>query len=89
MFKAVEGREQGADCVKPTPELEKAKVCVRPVYLKTMERIGKPGPNSISFSGRLDGQKLKSGAYAFGIVASDVAGNATPLISKSFSITKG
>lgn len=88
VFKAKEGRTQGEECVKPTPELEKAKKCVRPVFLKTMERIGKPGPNRIGFSGKLDGQKLKTGAYAFGIVVSDVVGNATPLMMKSFTIVK-
>ena len=54
-----------------------------------MQRIGKPGPNAIPFSGRLDGKKLKTGAYAFGIVVSDVAGNQTPIVTKSFSIIKG
>lgn len=88
VFKAKEGREQGTECVKPTKELEKAKKCVRPVIMKTMQRIGKPGPNRIGFSGKLDGQVLKTGAYAFGIVVSDVVGNATPLIQKSFTIVK-
>lgn len=89
VFKAVEGRTVGADCVKPTAENKDAKVCVRPVWINTMQRIGKPGPNAISFSGILDGKKLKSGAYAFGIIATDEAGNATPLVQRSFSITKG
>ncbi|MBJ7458230.1 MAG: hypothetical protein JHD02_03480 [Thermoleophilaceae bacterium] len=89
VFRAAAGREQGTDCVKPTPELENAKTCVRPVFLKTMERIGRPGPNAIGFSGRLDGQKLKVGAYAFGIIVSDLAGNQSPLLSKYFFIVKG
>jgi hypothetical protein len=54
-----------------------------------MQRIGKPGPNSIPFSGVLNGKKLKSGAYAFGIIATDEAGNATPLVQRSFKIAKG
>lgn len=88
VFKAKEGRVQGTECVKPTEELEKAKECVRPVFLKTMQRIGKPGPNRIGFSGKLDGQTLKTGAYGFGIVVSDVVGNATPLMTRSFKIVK-
>lgn len=88
VFKAKEGRVQGTECVKPTDELEKAKECVRPVFLKTMQRIGKPGPNRIGFSGKLDGKTLKPGAYGFGIVVSDVVGNATPLMTKSFKIVK-
>jgi hypothetical protein len=88
VFKAVEGRTQEKDCVKPTPELEKAKKCVRPVFLNTMQRIGKPGPNAVDFSGRLDGKKLKPGAYGFGIIATDVAGNSTPIVLKSFIIVK-
>lgn len=88
VFKAKEGRTQGGECVKATPELEDAKKCARPVFLKTMQRIGKAGPNRIGFSGKLDGKKLKTGAYAFGIVVSDVAGNATPLMMKSFKIVK-
>lgn len=88
VFKAKEGRMQGTECVKPTKELEKAKKCVRPVIMKTMQRIGKPGPNRIGFSGKLDGEVLKTGAYAFGIVVSDVVGNATQLMQKSFTIVK-
>ncbi|MBJ7355108.1 MAG: hypothetical protein JHC98_09800 [Thermoleophilaceae bacterium] len=89
VFKAVEGRTQGKDCVKPTPELENAKKCARPVFINTMQRIGKPGPNSISFSGRLDGKKLKPGAYGFGVIATDESGNSTPIVLKNFIIVKG
>jgi hypothetical protein len=89
VFKAVEGRSVGNTCLKPTPELQDAKKCVRPVFINTMQRIGKPGPNSINFSGRLDGKTLKPGAYAFGVIATDVAGNSTPIVMKSFIIVKG
>jgi hypothetical protein len=89
VFKAAEGRQSGTDCVKVTAENKGEKKCVRPVFINTMQRIGKPGPNSIAFSGIIDGKKLKSGAYAFGIIATDEAGNATPLIQKSFKIVKG
>ncbi|MBI2691620.1 MAG: hypothetical protein HYX29_06740 [Solirubrobacterales bacterium] len=74
--------------MKPTDESKYAYKCVRPVFLKTMQRIGKPGPNRVGFSGKLDGQTLKTGAYAFGIVVSDVVRNATPLMTKSFKIVK-
>jgi hypothetical protein len=89
VFKAKEGRTVGSECLKPTPELEEAKKCVRPVYMKTMQRIGKPGPNRIGFSGKLDGDRLKPGAYGFGIVVSDVLGNATPIVTRSFIVVKG
>jgi len=89
IFKAKEGRTVDGECVKPTPELEGAKKCARPVYMKTMQRIGKPGLNRIGFSGKLDGDKLKTGAYAFGIVVSDVLGNSTPLVTRSFIVVKG
>jgi hypothetical protein len=89
VFKAKEGRTVGSECLKPAPELEDAKKCVRPVYMKTMQRIGKPGPNRIGFSGKLDGDKLKPGAYGFGIVVSDELGNAAPIVTRSFIIVKG
>jgi hypothetical protein len=54
-----------------------------------MQRIGKPGPNSISFTGKLDGKRLKTGSYAFGVLATDVAGNSTKMVNKSFIIIKG
>lgn len=89
VFKAKEGRTVGSECLKPTPELEDAKECVRPVYMKTMQRIGKPGPNRIGFSGKIDGDRLKPGAYGFGIVVSDVLGNSTPIVTRSFIVVKG
>ena len=89
VYKAVEGRTDGTDCVKKTEENKDAKKCVRPVLINTMQRIGKPGPNSIAFSGILDGKKLHTGAYAFGIIVGDEFGNANPLVMRSFIIVKG
>jgi ubiquitin len=89
VFKAVKGKTVGSQCVKPTEELKKAKDCVRPSYIKTMQRIGKPGPNAIPFSGKLDGDTLKPGAYGFGIIFSDVLGNQSKLATRSFTIVKG
>lgn len=89
VYKAVEGRTEGTDCVKPTEENKTAKKCVRPVLINTMQRIGKPGRNEISFSGKLDGKKLKTGAYAFGMLATDEASNSSPIVTRSFIVVKG
>jgi hypothetical protein len=89
VFKAVEGRTVNKDCVKPTAENKDAKKCARPVFINTMQRIGKPGPNAINFTGKLDGTTLKPGAYGFGVIATDVAGNSTPIALKNFIIVKG
>lgn len=89
VYKAVEGRTVGKDCVKPDATNENAKKCARPVYINTIQRIGKPGPNSIGFSGKLDGKKLKPGAYGFGVIATDESANSTPIVLKNFIIVKG
>ena len=89
VYKALEGRTVGTDCVKPDDTNKDAKKCVRPVYINTIQRIGKPGPNSITFTGRLDGKKLKTGAYAFGIIATDEAKNSTKIVLKNFIIVTG
>jgi hypothetical protein len=91
VFKALEGRQVGLECIKVTPEnkADKKNKCVRPVLINTMQRVGRKGANSIYFSGILDGKKLSTGSYAFGVIASDQAGNQTPLVQKSFDIVKG
>lgn len=89
VYKALEGRTVGTDCVKPDDTNKDAKKCVRPVYINTIQRIGKPGPNAITFTGKLDGKKLKTGAYAFGIIATDEAKNSTKIVLKNFIIVSG
>jgi hypothetical protein len=89
VYKAVEGRSVGTECLKPDDTNKDAKKCVRPVLINTMQRIGQPGLNKIAFSGTLDGKKLKTGAYAFGILATDEAGNSGKIMTRSFIVVKG
>jgi hypothetical protein len=88
VFRALPGRTVGKDCVKETQDNKRHKKCMRPLLINTMQRIGHPGPNAIPFSGVLDGKTLKVGAYGFGVVASDVAGNSSKPKTRNFSIVK-
>ena len=69
------GRRKGTRCVKPTPDLRRAKRCTRHTLAGTLRRTGVAGRNALAFSGRIGTRKLSPGAYQMTLVSTDAAGN--------------
>jgi hypothetical protein len=73
--RAAAGRRRGSKCVAPTRRNRTAKRCTRFIKLRgNFARAGRAGPNSIRFTGRLRGRKLRAGRYRLTMVATDLAG---------------
>jgi hypothetical protein len=73
--RALPGRRSGGRCVRPTPQLERAKRCTRYRTVGTLRRSGAKGTNRIRFSGRIGKRALRAGRYRAVIRATDAAGN--------------
>jgi hypothetical protein len=80
------GRRKGSTCAKPTPKLRRAKSCTRSTLKGTLTRTGRPGPNTVTFSGRIGRKALAAGNYKMTLTAVDGAGNKSKRADLSFVI---
>jgi hypothetical protein len=82
-----QGRKSGRKCIAPRPTNRTARPCVR--WLKVrgqIDRAGVAGSNSFRFTGRLAGRKLPPGSYRAVSVATDAAGNRSPIARRAFNV---
>jgi hypothetical protein len=74
--RALAGRRSRGKCRKPTRRNRRGRRCVRYRRLAAgFEQNGVLGTNSLRFSGRLGGKRLKAGRYRLVAVASGFAGD--------------
>jgi hypothetical protein len=83
------GRGAKARCVKATSANRKAPRCVRFVKVTSLGAQGKPGKQSLFFSGRVHGKALKPGPYRATIVAKDAGGQTSSPRQVRFRIVHG
>ena len=83
------GRKRHGGCVRPSPELRRAKRCTRHRTIGTLTRTGKQGSNSTRFSGRLGGRALRPGRYRAVVRATDAARNRSAPKRARFRIVRG
>lgn len=86
--KPVSGRRSGADCVKPTKKLAKAKRCTRWVPAGTLLRDELSGTVNVSLYGRVKGKNLKPSQYRLVVTAVDAAGNRSQPLNRRITITR-
>ena len=80
------GRRRGHSCVRPTPALRGATKCTRYRRQGVLTRAGKPGANSVRFSGRIGRNAIAPGQYRLTLRAKDAAGNSADVQRLSFRI---
>ena len=74
--RATAGRRVEGRCVRPRRSNRRARRCTRYTPLAgSFTHEAQPGPNRFTFSGRLNGRKLRPAAYRLRAVATDGAGN--------------
>ncbi len=79
------GRREGRSCKRPSPSNKHGKRCTILTALGGFTHVDKAGAQSLHFSGRLHGHKLRAGAYRLQAVAHDAAGNGAA-VSRGFSV---
>jgi virginiamycin B lyase len=82
------GRRSGRRCVKLRRALRKKRRCTRHVRAGTLERSGRKGRNTVSFSGRIGRRALVRGRYRLTVTATDPAGNLSKPKRTSFRIVR-
>jgi hypothetical protein len=83
------GRRAGRRCVKPRRGNRGRKGCVRWVRQRgSFSRRGKAAANSLRFSGRLAGRRLRPGRYRLIAVPTDPAGNRGRAVRAGFRIVR-
>jgi hypothetical protein len=80
------GRRQGKSCRKPSRSNRHGHRCKLLVKVGTFSHADKAGANSVHFSGRLEGGKLRPSSYTLKVVAHDAAGTGAA-VSRAFKIT--
>ena len=69
------GRRKGANCLRPSPRLKRAKHCTRHPTTGTLTRTATNGANSTTLTGRIGRRALPRGNFLAIITATDAAGN--------------
>jgi DNA-binding beta-propeller fold protein YncE len=73
--RALEGRRKQGRCVAASRARRGAKRCTRWHEVTALRRRGRPGPNSVTFAGRIRGRALPAGRYRASAIATDPVGN--------------
>jgi hypothetical protein len=87
--RASAGRREGGRCVAPAKARRGVKRCTRWRELVALHAPGKPGPNSVRFSGRVRGRGLPVGRYRALAKATDRVGNRSRPRTAGFSAVHG
>lgn len=83
------GRRVAGKCRKQTRKNRSARPCVRKVKLRgRIVRNGKAGLNRATLRARIAGRKLAVGRYRLIVVATDADGQASPVRSRAFRVTR-
>jgi hypothetical protein len=83
------GQPKGAQCVKPSKRLRRAKRCTRLVPMPGgFSQAAHAGRNLFRFTGRIGGRALRPGSYTLSALASDGAGNRSLPAARSFRIVR-
>ncbi len=82
------GRRQGTRCVKPSPNLRRARQCVRLKRIGALTAAGNAGANDIAFKNRIGRKKLKPGSDRAVLVARDAAGNLSSAKTVRFTVKR-
>ena len=83
------GRRSGSKCVAQTKANRTKRACTRWVAVKGSLTIrATAGANGIAFRGRIGATTLKPGSYRLSAVATDAAGNTSPIASRGFRIAQ-
>jgi PKD domain len=83
------GRKSGHRCVKPTRHNRKRKRCSRYVRATaTLQRTGKAGSNSVRFTGRVGGSRLRPGVYRFVLTGTDALGHRSKAKQLAFRVVR-
>jgi len=84
------GSTVGRTCVARTRSNARHRACMRTVNVARLSFAGQAGLNQVVFQGRVSRRStLRPGRYALVIVATNVAGVASPPATLSFAIQKG
>ena len=81
------GRKIGRVCKKQTRKNRKKRACSFFAPVGKLSQSGAAGRNTLRFSGKLGGQKLKAGLYRATALAAGAGGKSSPATAK-FSVTK-
>ncbi|MFN8110460.1 MAG: hypothetical protein U0Y82_11545 [Thermoleophilia bacterium] len=82
------GRRAGARCVAPGRAPRGAARCVRLTALASATHQDQPGPNTVTFSGRIRGAKLAAGTYRLSLVARAAGGATSTTRTVAFTIVR-
>ena len=80
------GRRVGGRCRAQTRANRSRPRCTRYVTVGSLRRNGLAGPNSLTFSGRVNGRALRSGSYRLTLRARDAAGNRSAPRTVAFTV---
>lgn len=83
--RALQGRRKGGRCVAASRTHRRAKRCTRWHELAALRSHGRPGPNSVTFAGRVRGRALQAGRYRASAQATDEVGNSSEVRTARFS----
>jgi hypothetical protein len=84
------GRRRGSSCQRPSAANRRGASCSRYVRISgSLRDAGEAaGTNTVRFTGRLSGRRLKSGRYRLTAIARDDAGNVAAARTTTFVIRR-
>jgi len=83
------GRRKGRSCQRPSSANRRGASCSRYVRISgSLRHSGRAGSNSVRFSGKLAGRKLRPGRYRLTAVARDRAGNVAASRTATFVVRR-
>jgi hypothetical protein len=82
------GRKVGSSCKKQTRKNRKKRRCTYYASVGKLTHAGKPGQNTVPFSGKPGGKALKPGSYRLSAVAEATNGAKSATVTKTFKVTR-
>ena len=82
------GRRRGSRCVALTPATRRSRPCVRYVKRGTLTTSRKKGANSVRFTARVAGRRLRPGSYRFTLRATDAGGLRSNVVNVTFRVVR-
>ena len=82
------GRKVGSSCRKQTRKNRKKRRCAFYAAIANLTHAGKPGANTVPFSGKVKGKAMKRGTYRVTAVAVSPSGVKSASVSAAFKVTR-
>ena len=82
------GRKVGSSCKKQTRKNRKKRKCTYYASVGKLTHAGKPGQNTVPFSGKPGGRALKPGTYRLTAVAEATNGAKSATVTATFKVTR-